>query len=956
MTSAIRGFISSAAVLVITCAAGAASLDKIVAFPTADQVVVHASFSADPAIKDVKLTGEIVPIPEGPAIWTGEIGTADVAGTATSQYTIKGLKPKLWTPLTPTLYQLKISATHEGKEIGSKIIRVGFRSFEARDGHVFLNEKPIFLRGIAINPPARTIPPTVGESRQFAHDYVKFLRSQNVNIIRLEHDSDIWFDVCDELGMMLYQGVYGSPPARIGEKFGGKEVPPTDVESSVKAYKRIFEKYANHPSIIIYILSNELPYNGERGDAWSKFLTQVHAQLKPWDPSRPFIGNAGYGQGREGDINDIHRYWGWYYNSFLTYYNLRDVKLFGDYEKNQPLTFTECVGNFTAPTGEYNLIEKKQLGAALGWCGWAEKQADIANEHQCRVLKHAAESFRRMRSLNPRLSGLMPFTILFDNWQGIKSFSDMHPKPAMAQMATSYQPVLPSWELWTSQVYAGAKIHPVAHVINDAEDFSDLMDAKFIYAITDAAGKGILGKAISLPTVPYYGTWSQRLEVELPKDMPTGMYSLKGTVRSSQREISSNSEAFYIAGSAANKEPAPQPKAQIALYDPVGSTATALKRLKIPFKKDVELSELDPKSTALVIGESAWGGPLHTNPEHITSFMQKGGRILCLAQDPEKLRKDWLPAQIEFFTASANESTYPPAHRPTRDQSNLNPQRPGHPIFDGIPRERLEYWSDYTDWDQTKENFPRIYPVTRGFRLIGDTALSHTAILIDYDRGLEGIALAEFFDGPGSVLLSGLDLVARCGLDPIADRMLRNLVLYTANQQPHEIHPKVTQPIKWGNYPTQQGVLAGPIQGLLIDVEWTPPKLDPNATPLTRAQGAWNTRPSDQFIPHGVRMFGPYTYSTGTAPRDLNRTSTMGSGFFWASLPAGRKVVTTKVQNPLKTDVSITVDTGVQPRAATSVPAGKTITITSPLPADASNVRVQYTGDKELVILETAFE
>ncbi len=940
----------------MTCGAGAAALDKIVAFPTADQVVVYATLSADPAIKGVKLSGEIVPIPEGPAIWKGELGTADVSGTGTSKFTIKGLKPKLWTPITPTLYQLKIRALHGGKEMGSKSVRVGFRSFEARDEHFFLNGEPIFLRGIAINPPARTIPPAVGESRQFAHDYVKFLRSQNVNIIRLEHDSDIWFNVCDELGMMLYQGVYGSPPARVGEKFSGKQTPPTDVASSVEAYKHLFEKYANHPSIVTYILSNELPYSGERGAGWSKFLTQVHAALKPWDPSRPYIGNAGYGQGREGDINDIHRYWGWYYNSFLTYYNLRDVKLFGEFEKNQPLTFTECVGNFTAPTGEYNLIEKKQLGAALGWCGWAENQAQIANEHQCRVLKHAAESFRRMRPLNPRLSGLMPFTILFDNWQGIKSFSDMHAKPAMGQMATSYQPVLMSWELWTSQVYAGAKIHPVAHVINDAEDFSDLTEPKLVYAVSDAAGKAIVGKTVSLPTVPYYGTWSQRLEVELPRTMPTGTYTLKGTVHDGQREVSSNSEVFYVAGNEAKDQPATRPAAEIALYDPVGSTASALEQLKIPFRKDVELSELDPKTMALVIGENAWGGPLHTNPEYLTGFMQRGGRILCLAQDPEKLRKDWLPAQIEFFTASANESTYPPAHRPTRDQSNLNPQRPGHPIFDGVPRARLQYWSDYTDWDQTREGFPRIYPVTRGYRLIGDTALSNTAILIDYDRGLEAIALAEFFDGPGSVLLSALDLVARSGSDPMADRMLRNLVLYTANQRPHGIHPKVTQPIKWGDYPAQQGVLAGPIQGLLINVEWTPPKMDPKATPLTRAQGAWNTRPSDQFIPHGVRMLGPYTYSTGTVPKDLNRTSTTGSGFFWASLPAGRKLMITKLRNPLKTDVSIMVDTGIQPPASTGVPAGKTITIKSPLPAAASNVRIQYTGDKELVILETTFE
>src|SRR5206468_9724164 len=119
--------------------------------------------------------------------------------------TVSGLKPKIWSPASPTLYILEVFATRDGKTLATRKVRFGFRSFEIHDGQFQLNGQPIFLRGVAINPPGRGIPESVGESRKFAEDYVRFLKSQNLNIFRISTDeSQVWFDVCDELGMMLY--------------------------------------------------------------------------------------------------------------------------------------------------------------------------------------------------------------------------------------------------------------------------------------------------------------------------------------------------------------------------------------------------------------------------------------------------------------------------------------------------------------------------------------------------------------------------------------------------------------------------------------------------------------------------------------------------------------------------------------------------------------------------------
>ena len=78
-------------------------------------------------------------------------------------------------------------------------------------------------------------------------------------------------------------------------------------------------------------------------------------------------------------------------------------------EKKQPITFTECVGNFTGPLGEYNVILKKQLGAQLNWTGHSPEQRIDALNYQAFMVKHATNPFGGCVQMNPRLSGLNAF-------------------------------------------------------------------------------------------------------------------------------------------------------------------------------------------------------------------------------------------------------------------------------------------------------------------------------------------------------------------------------------------------------------------------------------------------------------------------------------------------------------------------------------------------------------------
>src|SRR5690606_18453551 len=104
----------------------------------------------------------------------------------------------------------------------------------------------------------------------------------------------------------------------------------------------------------------------------------------------------------------------------------------------------------------------------LAWTGDARQdlQSKLADEHQSFTIRQATESFRQLRSVNPDLSGIFPFTILFYNWDTVEKFADMNPKPAADQVKISYQPILASWECWTPNVFAGSTINPIIHIIN----------------------------------------------------------------------------------------------------------------------------------------------------------------------------------------------------------------------------------------------------------------------------------------------------------------------------------------------------------------------------------------------------------------------------------------------------------------------------------------------------------
>lgn len=911
---------------------------------------------------------------DGTILWEGAVTPVESGNPHRKKlaFTIDGLNPVLWTPGNPYLYTVSLQQFNKAKPINRIEERVGFRSFERRGGNLFLNGKPIFLRGIAINPPGRGIPTELEKSRKFALDYVAYMKSINVNIIRIPNEES-WYDVCDELGMMVFGGNYGSRVANAKNNFSkeankvGEETDqgfPNDFNEGVDWYENEkLGEIAHHPSLMVYALTNETPFKGERAEKWEEFLDYAYNRLKKWDETRVYIANAGYGYGKTGDICDLHRYWGWYYASPFTFLNIRDnSKIIPFSKKVQPITFTECVGNYTGPDGRYNLTpDHKNPGSQLTWTGHERQdlQSALADSHQSFTLKTATELFRRLRVINPELSGVFPFTIMFYNWNGIEKFSDMNPKPVTDQVKRSYQPILLSWESWTPNVYSGSTINPIAHVINDANDFKDLENSKIVYQILDKTKSIRFTDTLSLPTIPYYGTHEVRIQIEIPEELGSDTYDLIGKIVKDSEVISENFHPLYIVDKAlveSNKILNP-----VLLYDSEGSTKTAFKKLNIPFKEISSFNNI-PITATLVIGENSANIAMSKQTTLIKNFVFKGGRLLCLRQSFELLPNlnKVLENKVQNISMNLDNPKYPPPARPSRNGYYVNPERPDHPIFSGITRENLKTWSDYTNWNESKDGFPAIYPVTDGFVLEEKQAVGSTAVLGNYGVGLEGITLAEEFSGKGSVLLCGMDIANRANLDPIADKLLRNMITYTS-QTNHNLYPLINAPIIWGKYETEKGVLTGIYSGLMVNATpRVPENMNTSGFKVTKQghqfaggqRGGFNTRPGIQYVANGRRPFGPYFLrGFGGIPKTFDEKLS-GTGQFWCRIPEGHNMSVSKVWNPSNEPLTITIKIN-KLEVSKEIKQGETINVRCPV--SSSIVNMNFTGDRRLVILQTVF-
>jgi hypothetical protein len=210
--------------------------------------------------------------------------------------------------------------------------------------------------------------------------------------------------------------------------------------------------------------------------------------------------------------------------------------------------------------------------------------------------------------------------------------------------------------------------------------------------------------------------------------------------------------------------------------------------------------------------------------------------------------------------------------------------------------------------------------------------------------------------------VSAFGLVRRAGLDPVADRLLANLVRYAAGAQVAELHPLIDSRIVWGDYASERGVVPEGYSGLLLNTEPEVPdalaaeypvKVNAEGFHIAGGPGGWNSKPSIQYVARGRRPFGPYSYTLGGSVQPEKGTSD-GRGDVAFRIPGGRTALRTTVENPTDSALTITATVNGVDAQSTIAPHG-TAVVENEIPPGTTSIRLGFRGDRRLILVDTDF-
>ena len=957
---------------------GVVTISKPVLIAGSDWLKIQASLkinNEDQKLGSLRIQGSIKPWPDGEVLWEGPVAATAVDGGFEIDNTIRDLAPKLWTPESPTLYlvTLSIEAGEQTERILQAQGRIGFRQFEAKDGRFTLNGKPIFLRASAIVPPGggetRNLNPDLAHDPESVRKYLRYLKTQNINMVRAQ--DPLWQSICDEVGMMVFVGRYGVPAIKGATRY---EV-PTFNQDAVTYYKQLFaQDFMNHPSVMIWILTNEMPKPGiEIGDQWLAFLRQCYEALAKWDPTRAYIATTGFGLGQTGDVNSIHAYLGWYNGLAQSAYKFREDyrPLIGLSAPKQPVFFTETLGAYVDGMGRMPATDK-QVAASLMWVGNDVDVPEEAKGYQAYLAKELIEIIRRIRSKNPDLAGFAPFTTSATGWSTAKSVEDIEFLPLINKAyPVAYQPVLLSFDNRWPHVYAGDTVRMPVHLVNDAEDGRALTKPVLTWRLVDKAS----GKEVSTGTLPfaatvdYYGTDAKELVIEIPKQLKAGQYTLKGEIVENGKTVSVNETEFQVEPRGAA---APKFARHVNLYDPLRESTAMLEKAGLVEGKDFHLTATPfaamkkrdaltgqqlqetlaheqlggdlaaPSDTLLIIGSKQWLEPLRDDYLLMREFIERGGRILVLYPNSMALNSLGINGEImvsdnEWIGDRTSVNLESLWHTSRIFGAWINPRRSDTGIFNNIERKQLTLWSDPSGWTLDQEGLPTNEPVNTLLKLQDPKALESTAILANFGRGLEYVALAEVFRGDGSVILSGFDFQRFVGFDPIADKVLRNLITYAADSQQHTLVPQAKESVKMGSPSDEDGLVPCEFRNGLL-MEYT---------------DGYQVR----------RIAGPFWFNRLCHTKLINPENKIREAFLYIRPPKGKTSVIFDIQR-IKTRENrgkfnpeeVTVSIGDK-KVEKVIEGENTVEVRVPLPEYGDKpLRIDFAGTSDMGISQMRFE
>ena len=224
---------------------------------------------------------------------------AQVTGQAGSELKLSIPNPKLWSPDSPHLYDLRVSLKSGDKTVDSVTSYFGMRKIAlGKDDkgvtRMMLNGKPVFQVGPLDQgfwPDGIYTAPT-DEALRFDIAETKRL-GFNTTRKHVKVEPDRWYYWCDKLGLLVWQDM------PCGNSYTDKPQPIDKPQFKSELLNMVKNRW-NHPSIIMWVVVNE-----NQGQHDTEALV---AEVKALDPSRLVNNASGNDDKNCGDVIDKHSY------------------------------------------------------------------------------------------------------------------------------------------------------------------------------------------------------------------------------------------------------------------------------------------------------------------------------------------------------------------------------------------------------------------------------------------------------------------------------------------------------------------------------------------------------------------------------------------------------------------------------------------------------------------------
>ena len=715
-------------------------------------------------------------------------------------------KPKYWTPAHPHLYSASVQLRAKGRPLDALRVRFGMRELTVRNNDYYLNGRKIFIKSGFWEG---LYPTTLAHPKDAAvvRNELLLAKAAGFNLLRpwRKPPPSPVLDLADEIGMMIID----CPPIECMNRWP-KAVPQVEARIANEV-RSLVMRDRNHASVVSWEIFNEIERKALR-----RLKRKTAILARKLDPTRLVVDESGGWAGGANvflpyryepiKFNEIHSYKkspvsAEIYDSYLHLGKTDDelgrlgVKKGSHYRSHVVpgrLSYISEIGYGGLPdlpevmrryrkegnplTPDYrghqrllSSIERSMKESGISDVFKSTSELCLASQEiQATGNKLMLEAVR----LNPEIDGYCLHAFTGGDWVIGAGMLDIwrQPKKVFQTVKEVNRPRYVAIRVMPSNVYAHAAARLSISTINELDAIRSTLEV----LVTNSHGQVVHERRLPLRLSEGI---RKVLSEELRRGLPTDTYRVRASLRGRGGTIAKNELVFRVFGSDALRTPSEQ----FYLLDPEGLVRPFAERRGLRFK-NYDGKPADKLPVLVSVQETTDCGALG-RLKHVIENVRRGGVAVFL--NPPAIEMGWIRDPDDYVSHPPKPTSNPvitsglfPLRIKRRSAHghwiSVNHGVTPHPVFEGLPSGRL--------MGQTYQNVCALESIM-GLRvkpIVASISWNFRANYHGPTKSWWGADVASVPYGKGRIVLSTLRLMENLGKDPVADKILFNLVRWSS--------------------------------------------------------------------------------------------------------------------------------------------------------------------------------